>query len=311
MINGYGKAGRPLAARRARHDREPAAAHLDAVGGAGLGGRPAPPARAEPRRRARSRHRQRDRRRVLRRLAVRRARARRSGPSTRSRRSPRPPSRRSREGAVGAGTGTICFGFKAGIGGASRRTDEPRSAASCAPTTARRRDLHLLVGPGERRAPTAREPPAQGGSIMIVLGHGRAAVGAPAGPPGRPGRVRARPRRQLRLQRERRVRARLLDAQRIPHRSDSGPARAARPARRLARAARAVRGGRRGGPRGRAQLALRGRADGGPRRQPRRRPCPTSCSRRRPGLVQLGLTRGSRGSPSPGPRAAPPRRASR
>lgn len=28
------------------------------------------------------------------------------------------------EGAVGAGTGTTCFGFKAGVGGSSRRTAE-------------------------------------------------------------------------------------------------------------------------------------------------------------------------------------------
>ena len=28
------------------------------------------------------------------------------------------------EGAIGAGTGTACFGYKAGIGGASRRTGE-------------------------------------------------------------------------------------------------------------------------------------------------------------------------------------------
>jgi D-aminopeptidase len=73
------------------------------------------------------------------------------------------------EGAVGAGTGTTCFGYKAGIGGASRRAGGHVLGCLVCSNYGARRDLHLLVGPvadgGE-----APEPPAQGGSIMIVLG---------------------------------------------------------------------------------------------------------------------------------------------
>ncbi len=73
------------------------------------------------------------------------------------------------EGAVGAGTGTTCFGYKAGIGVASRRAGGHVLGCLVCSNYGARRDLHLLVGPvadgGE-----APEPPAQGGSIMIVLG---------------------------------------------------------------------------------------------------------------------------------------------
>jgi D-aminopeptidase len=83
-----------------------------------------------------------------------------------------------REGAVGAGTGTTCFGFKAGIGGASRRTDPHVLGCLVCSNYGARRDLHLLVGTaaaddGPAAAddgPASPEPPAQGGSIMIVLG---------------------------------------------------------------------------------------------------------------------------------------------
>ncbi len=74
-----------------------------------------------------------------------------------------------REGGVGAGTGTTCFGYKSGIGGASRRAgDQVLGCLVCANYGARR-DLHLLVGPVETDGGPP-EPPAQGGSIMIVLG---------------------------------------------------------------------------------------------------------------------------------------------
>src|ERR671919_662295 len=76
-----------------------------------------------------------------------------------------------REGGVGAGTGTTCFGYKAGIGGASRRTGSHVLGCLVCSNYGSRRDLHLLVGPvspGEGEAPP--EPPAQGGSIMIVVG---------------------------------------------------------------------------------------------------------------------------------------------
>jgi D-aminopeptidase len=77
-----------------------------------------------------------------------------------------------REGAVGAGTGTTCFGYKAGIGGASRRTGGGRVLGCLVCSNyGSRRDLHLLVGPAAaEEAEGAPEPPAQGGSIMIVLG---------------------------------------------------------------------------------------------------------------------------------------------
>jgi D-aminopeptidase len=77
-----------------------------------------------------------------------------------------------REGAVGAGTGTTCFGYKAGIGGASRRTDGGMLGCLVNPNYGARRDLHLLVGAAaaQRVRSDGPEPPAQGGSVMIVLG---------------------------------------------------------------------------------------------------------------------------------------------
>jgi D-aminopeptidase len=76
-----------------------------------------------------------------------------------------------REGAVGAGTGTTCFGYKAGIGGASRRAGGHVLGCLVCSNYGARRDLHLLVGQVESRdTEVDAEPPAQGGSIMIVLG---------------------------------------------------------------------------------------------------------------------------------------------
>jgi D-aminopeptidase len=75
-----------------------------------------------------------------------------------------------REGAVGAGTGTTTFGFKAGIGSASRRTDGGILGCLVNPNYGARRDLHMLVGPAAAQAGSAGpEPPAQGGSAMVVL----------------------------------------------------------------------------------------------------------------------------------------------
>ena len=75
-----------------------------------------------------------------------------------------------REGAVGAGTGTTAFGFKSGIGGASRRTDGGILGCLVNPNYGARRDLHMLVGPAATRASSkGPEPPAQGGSAMVVL----------------------------------------------------------------------------------------------------------------------------------------------
>ncbi|HEV2874530.1 MAG TPA: P1 family peptidase [Thermoleophilaceae bacterium] len=74
------------------------------------------------------------------------------------------------EGAVGAGTGTTCFGYKAGIGGASRKAGGQVLGCLVCSNYGARRDLHLLVGPADAGADGVVEPPAQGGSIMIVLG---------------------------------------------------------------------------------------------------------------------------------------------
>ncbi len=74
------------------------------------------------------------------------------------------------EGAVGAGTGTTCFGFKAGVGTASRRIGEHLLGCLVVANYGSRRDLHMLVGPVEDARAGGAEPPAQGGSIMIVLG---------------------------------------------------------------------------------------------------------------------------------------------
>lgn len=75
------------------------------------------------------------------------------------------------EGGVGAGTGTMCFGFKSGVGTSSRVVDGHALGCLVVSNYGARRDLHLLVGadaapPGE----AGPEPPGQGGSIMIVLG---------------------------------------------------------------------------------------------------------------------------------------------
>jgi D-aminopeptidase len=76
-----------------------------------------------------------------------------------------------REGGVGAGTGTTCFGFKAGVGTSSRDVDDHMLGCLVVSNYGARRDLHLLVGSQpDGLAGSGPEPPAQGGSIMIVLG---------------------------------------------------------------------------------------------------------------------------------------------
>jgi D-aminopeptidase len=72
------------------------------------------------------------------------------------------------EGAVGAGTGTACFGFKAGVGCASRLVEGGFTLGCLVVSNfGGRRDLHMLTGAGPADVPG---PPADGGSIMIVLG---------------------------------------------------------------------------------------------------------------------------------------------
>jgi D-aminopeptidase len=74
------------------------------------------------------------------------------------------------EGAVGAGTGTTCFGYKAGVGTSSRAAGGHVLGCLVVSNYGARRDLHLLVGPHAEPPDAGPEPPAQGGSIMIVLG---------------------------------------------------------------------------------------------------------------------------------------------
>jgi len=74
------------------------------------------------------------------------------------------------EGAVGAGTGTTCFGFKAGVGTSSRTVAGSTLGCLVVSNYGSRRDLHLLVGPDAEVPESGPEAPAQGGSIMIVLG---------------------------------------------------------------------------------------------------------------------------------------------
>src|SRR5215204_4996221 len=64
-----------------------------------------------------------------------------------------------REGAVGAGVGT-----------SSRVVDGHTLGCLVVSNYGARRDLHLLVGPGTELGEGDSEPPAQGGSIMIVMG---------------------------------------------------------------------------------------------------------------------------------------------
>jgi D-aminopeptidase len=73
------------------------------------------------------------------------------------------------EGAVGAGTGTTCFGFKSGVGTSSRRLGDLSLGCLVVSNYGARRDLHMLTG-REEGSGGAPEPPAQAGSIVIVCG---------------------------------------------------------------------------------------------------------------------------------------------
>jgi D-aminopeptidase len=72
------------------------------------------------------------------------------------------------EGALGAGTGTTCFGFKSGVGTSSRRVEELTLGCLVVSNYGTRRDLHMLTG--RRDGTEAVAPSDQGGSIFIVLG---------------------------------------------------------------------------------------------------------------------------------------------
>jgi D-aminopeptidase len=74
------------------------------------------------------------------------------------------------EGAVGAGTGTMCFGFKSGVGTSSRAAGGHVLGCQVVSNYGSPRDLHLLLGREVDTDGAAPEPPEQGGSIMMVLG---------------------------------------------------------------------------------------------------------------------------------------------
>ena len=74
------------------------------------------------------------------------------------------------EGAVGAGTGTTCFGFKSGVGTSSRTVGEHTLGCLVVSNYGARRDLHLLLGRAVDLPGAEPEAPGDGGSIMMVLG---------------------------------------------------------------------------------------------------------------------------------------------
>jgi D-aminopeptidase len=74
----------------------------------------------------------------------------------------------SSEGAVGAGTGTMCLGFKSGVGTSSRAAGGHTLGCLVVSNYGATRDLHLLLG-HEVDLPDAG-PEARGGSIMMILG---------------------------------------------------------------------------------------------------------------------------------------------
>jgi D-aminopeptidase len=76
-----------------------------------------------------------------------------------------------REGAVGAGTGTTCFGFKSGVGTSSRRVEDVVLGCLVVSNYGARRDVHMLVGATDGKDEVAEGPASNdGGSIFIVLG---------------------------------------------------------------------------------------------------------------------------------------------
>jgi D-aminopeptidase len=72
------------------------------------------------------------------------------------------------EGSVGAGTGTTCFGFKSGVGNASRVTESGATLGCLVVTNfGSRRELHMLLG---HQAPGGEPLPTGGGSVVVVVG---------------------------------------------------------------------------------------------------------------------------------------------
>jgi D-aminopeptidase len=74
-----------------------------------------------------------------------------------------------REGALGAGTGTTCFGFKSGVGTSSRLVEDVLLGCLVVSNFGARRDLHMLTGRAEE-TDGGDGSSGEGGSIVIVLG---------------------------------------------------------------------------------------------------------------------------------------------
>ncbi len=255
-----------------------------------------------PGRGPRPRHRERDRGRVLRRLAVGRPRSRGAAGRTPSRRSPgRVPTRPARARWAPA---------RAPPASASRPARAPRRARSGGHTLGclvvsnygSRSDLHLLVGQDVDVPGPSPEAPAQGGSIMIVLGTdaplserqlrrlaSRGTFGL-----GRAGSFGANASGEYVIA--------FSTAHRVAHRVERDTDELHLPARRLGRRSRPVRGRGRGGAGVGPELAVRGRRDGGPRRQPRRGFPPRAP--RRGAVPSAELTKTRAASPSRPRRAA-------
>lgn len=73
------------------------------------------------------------------------------------------------EGCVGAGTGTVCYGFKGGIGTASRMADDYSVGVLVQTNFGIRKDLHIMGVPIGRYTAQADDAEAPGGSIMIII----------------------------------------------------------------------------------------------------------------------------------------------
>jgi D-aminopeptidase len=72
-------------------------------------------------------------------------------------------------GNLGAGAGTTAFGFKAGVGMSSRRSESGHLLGCLVvPNFGSARDRHLLLG--AEGAAAAGGPPDQGGSVVVVVG---------------------------------------------------------------------------------------------------------------------------------------------
>lgn len=74
------------------------------------------------------------------------------------------------QGAVGAGTGTVCFGFKGGIGSASRQVEGYTVGALVQTNFGQRQELLINGVPvGEALADWDETPDAPPGSVMVIL----------------------------------------------------------------------------------------------------------------------------------------------